>query len=140
MTLPLSETINALEGRTYTRNGEVLTVEKVQIADHVVTIYTTAGVFEKHEDQMPGFLKSLQPSSEVPVRAMPKKPAPVATAPAAPTVNSSLQIMQQMLLTALEKVQDGGANLDEARTVSKLVQTGINLARLELEAVKMSRA
>lgn len=124
--------LNSMVGTTFLRNNEDFTIESYTRKGDTVKVKTSGGDFEKHVEQLPAFLATFKPMAG---------PAPEALSGVAIlAAPSKLQIMQDALMTCLRKVQGGEGDLEEAKVVSKIVQTGINLARLELEAIKVARA
>lgn len=123
--------IDSMVGNTYLRNGEDCTILSYTHKGDTVKIKTTGRDYEKHPDQMPAFLDVFRPLSEQ------TNTLPVVATVSAP---GKLQKMQDALMLALEKVQHDGDYVEQAEQISKLVQTGINLAKLELDAIKLARA
>lgn len=123
--------LDSMVGKTYLRNGEDCTIlSYTQKGDHV-KVKTTGRDYEKHIDQMPGFLEVFKPLDNR------QEALPVSAAVSAP---SKLQKMQDALMASLDKVQHDADYVEQAKMVSKLVQTGINLAKLELTAIELARA
>ncbi|MBC6988972.1 hypothetical protein [Hymenobacter sp. BT491] len=117
-------------GKTYLRNGEETTILSFKEANGSVKIKTTGRDYDKHPDQMPAFLDIF-----LPLEGSQNESLPVAASVSAP---SKLQKMQDALMLALDKVQEDADYIGQAEQVSKLVQTGINLAKLELDAIRLS--
>lgn len=130
--------VKSMKGKAFLRNGQQETLIKhIAHKDGRVEILTDVDDYEMPADKVEGFLAGFEPLTR-PARRI--EPAP--TAPAfVQTVSdtSKLKLMQEALMNALGKVQQDEAYVPQAEQVSKLVQTGINLARLELDAIRLSR-
>jgi hypothetical protein len=129
--------LDSMKGKTFAHHGQPETVVKYIAHDESrVEILTDAEDYEMPASEVPAFLASFLPV------ARPAKRTATSPAPFVATVSdtSKLQLMQDALMNALGKVQQDQSFVPQAEQVSKLVQVGINLARLELDAIRLSRA
>jgi hypothetical protein len=133
-----------MEGKTFLHHGQPETVVKhIAHSDERVEILTDAEDYEMPASEVPTFLASFvtpaAPATRPARRTTSNGPAyPAIT----PTVSdtSKLKLMQEALLNALARVQQDEAYVPQAEQTARLVQVGINLARLELDAMRLARA
>lgn len=129
----------SMKGKAFLRNGQQETLIKhIAHKDGRVEILTDLDDYEMPAGEVAAFLAKFEPLAR-PARRT-ETAAPAAAFVQTVSDTSKLKLMQDALMNALGRVQENEAYVPQAEQVSKLVQVGINLARLELDAIRLSRA